>query len=97
MIKLSPKRPLVVGLQCGRRAATSSRLVEVRTHFLLFVNLFTSCSVAILFIQLMSIIMIFAEMVNCLVVKLVDMVDVVDMVESLGCKPSGTSTGGFTP
>ena len=27
----------------------------------------------------------------------VDMVDVVDMVESLGCKPSGTSTGGFTP
>ena len=92
-----PKRPLVVGLQCGRRAATSSRLVEVRTHFLLFVNLFTSCSVAILFIQLMSIIMIFAEMVNCLVVKLVDMVDVVHMVESLGFKPSGTSTGGFTP
>ena len=40
-----PKRPLVVGLQCGRRAATSSRLVEVRTHFLLFVNLFTSCRV----------------------------------------------------
>ena len=40
-----PKRPLVAGLQCGRRAATSSRLVEVRTHFLLFVNLFTSCSV----------------------------------------------------
>ena len=44
--------------------------------------------------------MFFAETVNCLVVKLVDMVDVVDMVhlvESLGFKPSGTSTGGFTP
>ena len=41
--------------------------------------------------------MIFAEMANCLVVKLVDMVDVVHMVESLGFKPSGTSTGGFTP
>ena len=51
----------------------------------------------ILYIQLMSNIMIFAEMVNCLVVKLVDMVDVVHMVESLGFKPSGTSTGGFTP
>ena len=46
----------------------------------------------ILFIQFMS--NIFAEMVNCLVVKLVDMVH---MVESLGFKPSGTSTGGFTP
>ena len=44
--------------------------------------------------------MFFAETVNCLVVKQVDMVDVVDMVdmvESLGFKPSGTSTGGFTP
>ena len=44
--------------------------------------------------------MFFAEMANCLVVKLMDMVDMVDgvhMVESLGFKPSGTSTGGFTP
>ena len=92
-----PKRPLVVGLQCGRRAATSSRLVEVRTNLLLFVYLFTSCSVDDFVHSIDVNIMIFAEMANCLVVKLVDMVDVVHMVESLGFKPSGTSTGGFTP